>query len=121
MRTWAAAPWAAAALLGGVIAHFAVRVHTVQADEVLTINASRGVIADPTSALDPSVNLTGRGLERGMALLFGAVQWGIGDTARAFWFQKVVCALLFALVVTIVAAWGLDLGLQGWQALLAGA
>jgi hypothetical protein len=119
-RLWGVAPWAAGAVLGILIAHFAERVHTVQADEVLTINASRSVISDPLSALNPSVNLTGRGFERGMALLFGAVQWGAGDTAHAFWVQKAICALLFALVVPIIAAWGRDLGLRRWQALVAG-
>jgi hypothetical protein len=120
VRIWAAAPWGAAAVLGALVAHFAERVHTVQPDEVIAVAASRHVIAHPFSAIDPTVNLSGRGLERGLAVVFAAVQEISGDTARAYWVQHVVCALLFAAIVPIAAGWARDLGLERWQALAAG-
>jgi hypothetical protein len=119
-RIWVAAPWAAAALLGVLIARFSVRIHTLQPDENIAVGASRYVLLHPWSAIDPAKNLTGRGLERGVAVMFAAVQEIVGDTGRAYWTQHVLGALIFALVVVVVAAWGRDLGLAAWQALVAG-
>lgn len=119
-RIWAAAPWGAAAVLGALIAHFSVRIHTLQPDENIAVVASRHVLDHPLSAIDPSVNLSGRGLERGEAVLFAAVQWIAGDTGRAYWAQHALGALIFATVVVVVAGWGRELGLERWQALLAG-
>src|SRR5206468_1087220 len=119
-RIWVAAPWAGAAALGVLIARFSVRIHTLQPDENIAVGASRYVLHHPLSAVDPTFNLSGRGLERAVAVLFAVVQAIVGDTGRAFWVQHVVGALLFASVVVVVAAWGRDLGLPGWQALLAG-
>jgi hypothetical protein len=119
-RIWVAAPWAAAAILGVLIARFSVRIHTLQPDETIAVAASRHVLDHPFSAIDPSVNLSGRGLERGVAVLFALVQAIVGDTGHAYWVQHAVGALIFALVIVVVAAWGRDLGLAGWQALVAG-
>jgi hypothetical protein len=119
-RIWIAAPWAAAAVLGAVVAHFSVRVHTLQPDENIAVVASRYVLGHPLSAVDPSVNLSGRGLERLVAVLFAAVQWIVGDTGRAYWVEHVLGALIFATVVVVVAGWARELGLARWQALLAG-
>jgi hypothetical protein len=119
-RIWAVAPWGAAAVVGALIARFSVRVHTLQPDENIAVAASRHVLEHPFSAVDPSVNLSGRGLERGVGVLFAAVQWVVGDTGRAFWVQHVLGALIFATVVVVVAGWGRELGLERWQALLAG-
>jgi hypothetical protein len=103
-----------------LIARFSVRVHTLQPDENIAVATSRYVLQHPFSAIDPTKNLSGRGLERGVGVLFAAVQAIVGDTGRAYWVQHVVGALIFALVVVVVAAWGRDLGLAAWQALIAG-
>jgi hypothetical protein len=119
-RIWAVAPWGAAAVLGALIAHFSVRVHTLQPDENIAVGTSRYVLHHPFSAVDPTVNLSGRGLERGVGVMFAAVQWIVGDTGRAYWVQHVLGALIFATVIVVVAGWGRDLGLERWQALVAG-
>ena len=119
-RIWVAAPWAGAAVLGVLIARFAVRIHTLQPDENLAVVASRYILGHLTAAINPRINVSGRGLERGVPDLFAAVQWIVGDTAHAFWVQHVVGALIFATVVVVVAAWGRDLGLARWQALVTG-
>ena len=119
-RIWVAAPWAAAAVIGVLIARFSVRIHTLQPDENIAVGASRYVLDHPLSAVDPTKNLSGRGLERGVAVLFAAVQAIVGDTGHAYWVQHALGALIFAMVIVVVAAWGRDLGLAGWQALVAG-
>jgi hypothetical protein len=119
-RMWAAAPWGVAAIVGALIARFAVRVHSLQPDEKIAVAASRHVLDHPLSALDPSVNLSGRGLERGVAVLFAAVQAISGDTARAYWVQHALGAFIFATVVAVVAGFARDLGLERLQALIAG-
>jgi hypothetical protein len=120
-RIWVAAPWAAAAVLGVLIARFSVRIHTLQPDEASAVDASRYyVLQHPLSAIDPTVNLSGRGLERAVAVQFALVQAIVGDTAHAYWVQHVLGGLIFATVIVVVAAWGRDLGLRGWQALVTG-
>jgi hypothetical protein len=97
-----------------------VRVHSLQPDEKISIAASRHVLDHPFSAVDPTVNLSGRGLERGVGVLFAVVQAVAGDTGRAYWVQHALGALIFAMVIVVVAGWGRDLGLARWQALAAG-
>src|SRR5258705_100693 len=119
-RIWAVAPWGAAAVLGALIAHFSVRVHTLQPDERIALATSRYVLDHPGSAINPSVNVSGRGLERALGVMFAVVQWVVGDTGRAFWVQHVLGALIFATVIVVVAGWGRELGLERRQALVAG-
>lgn len=119
-RIWAVAPWGATVLLTALIAHYSVRVHSIQPDERISIAASRTVLDHPLWAIDPAKNITGRGFERGIAVLFAAVQWIVGDTARAYWVEHVISALLFALIIPIIAGWARDLGLTRPQALAAG-
>jgi hypothetical protein len=120
VRIWTAAPWGVAALAGALMARFALRIHSLQPDEQAAIAVSRRALLHPFSALDPTFNLSGRGLERSVAVVFAAVQEISGDTARAFEIQHVLGALVFATVVPIIAAWARDLGLERRQALAAG-
>ena len=103
-RIWVAAPWAAAAVIGVLIARFSVRIHTLQPDENIAVGASRYVLDHPLSAIDPTQNLSGRGLERGVAVLFAAVQAIVGDTGHAYWVQHALGALIFGLGLTMTVA-----------------
>jgi hypothetical protein len=103
-----------------VIAHYGLTIHSVQPDEVIPIAGSRHVLEDPAAALGSGSNLSGRGLERTLAVVFAFVQWVLGSTATAFKAQHVISAGSFAAAVLVVWAWGRRLGLAPWQAAVAG-
>jgi hypothetical protein len=104
-----------------VIAHYAVRVHTLQPDEVIPISGSRYLLEHPLQALGSGSVLSGRGLERGVAITFAVVQWVLGNTGDAFWLEHVLMAGLVAATALVMWSWGRELGLAAWQAGLAAA
>jgi hypothetical protein len=109
-----AAAWA-------VIAHYAVRVHTLQPDEVLPINGSRYLLDHPLQAIKSGAPLSGRGLERGMAITLAVLQWVLGNTADALWAGHVLIAGIVAATALVIWSWARELGLLAWQAGLAAA
>lgn len=119
LRPVLVAPAAIFATAWAVIAHYAVLVHTLQPDEVIPIAGSRHLLADPLAAFGSGTQLSGRGLERGVAITFAVVQAVLGNTADAYWTQHVLVAGLVAATSLVVWSWGRELGLATWQAAVA--
>ncbi|MDX6658226.1 MAG: hypothetical protein QOH62_3019, partial [Solirubrobacteraceae bacterium] len=121
LRPLTVVPFAVFGLAWLVVAHYGLMIHSIQPDEVIPVAGSRHVLEDPLSALGSGAQLSGRGLERTLAIVFAFVQWVLGSTASAFKAQHVLSAGSFAAAVLVVWAWGRRLGLASWQAVVAGA
>jgi hypothetical protein len=101
------------------VAREALRVHTLQPDELLAVYGGR-YIRDhfPRGVL--SAHVSGRGFERLTAVLFGLVDALASSTAQAFRIQHVLMAALLTAVVFPAYGWARQLGNPRWLALLAG-
>jgi hypothetical protein len=108
--------WIAGTIL---VARQALRVHTLQPDELLAVFGAR-YLRDHFPGGLLSSQVSGRGFERLTAVMFAAIDALASSTAQAFRIQHVVMAALLAAVVFPVYAWARQLGNPSWLSLLAG-
>jgi hypothetical protein len=118
------ARWSAPLGLAGVvaaatafIAHFALRNHVRQNDELISVVGARSLQEDFFSGLVHPLPYNGRGPEKLTSVLLAGVNSIASTTAAEFQAGHVLVALAWALAAIPVFALARGLGLRTWQAL----
>lgn len=104
------------ALVGAVVAHYGLRMHTIQPDEALSLGGMRFFLHHGPSALWDWGHVTDRGLERVTPIVLGLANWIGGGGAGGVRGERIAIALLYASAAVPAFLLARDLGLRrGWS------